>query len=74
MRDVVVDRLARYAARHLTPMSRVVKRLLNALPWDDDSVDYVVLKLPKTVANNLERLGGWLREAVDEVKAYYCEN
>lgn len=64
-------RLCKYADKHHIPYGRVVRACLEAVPFDDDSVTPVVLKIPKSVLCSPESLREWLASAGTEVEAYF---
>ncbi len=67
----VVDRLRAYAVKWSQPISRVIKALVYSLPFDDDSLDLVVLKIPHSVSSSPEELKKWLAEASEEILKQY---
>ena len=67
-------RLIDYAHKHKMPYSRVVRRILEAVPFDDDTVTPVVLKIPKHIAADKVQLREWLSEAIDEIEQLLGRN
>ena len=66
-------RLVRYAARHLVPLSRIVRRLLAALPWYNDEIDMVILSIPKPVTRDSAKLEKFLIESNTEIRQHYMD-
>lgn len=64
-------RLKDWGKRHLVPACRVVKRLLQLLPWDDDSKILVTFAIDKSLLANRDALQAAVNEAgqmvVDEL-------
>lgn len=65
------QRLRGWAARHVVPYSRLIRRLLLLVPWWRDDVSLVVLPIPKTVTRDGEKLRAWLAEATEEIVEHY---
>lgn len=62
-----------YAHKHGTPYARVVRAVIEAVPFDDDTIVPVVLKLPKGAADDPQKLKVWLSEAMADIEAYFAE-
>lgn len=59
------NRCISWAKRHLVPNCRIIKRLLQLLPWDDDSKIMVVLGIDKRLLGKPDELRAALQEAID---------
>lgn len=64
-------RLSEYCTRHLISMARVCRNLLHFLPWDDRTIEPVVLKIPKAVSRDPVKLREWLASACAEIEDFY---
>jgi len=54
------------------PIARLVRRLLLLFPFNNlDHTDLIVLKLPRNIANDPERLQEWLTESSIEITNHY---
>lgn len=58
-------RIRRWAARHLVPNSRILKRLLKVIPWWVDDETGVYLSIRKSLINDPVALRAALHEAAD---------
>ena len=63
------DRLKHYADKRHTSVAGIVRNLLLAIPYDDDTVTPYVLKIPRHI--DQYSLPAWLEKACAEIQHLY---
>lgn len=64
------ERLEAYQKRHGRPFAQIL-RLLLELPWDDDEITLIALKVPKTETYSRAGLKRFLAAAQADIEAFY---
>lgn len=67
----LLERLERFRSRKNVSVTCLIRNVLEAVPFDDDTVVPVVLKLPKAVAADPRRLELWLADASAEIQEFF---
>jgi len=65
----IQERLKRVARRRDVSVSKLVRDMVDKFLNDDDNVDMVVLKVPKTLKEDQEGLRSWLNTRFESVVA-----
>lgn len=63
----IQERLKRVARKRDVSVSKLVRDMVDKFLNDDDNVDMVILKVPKTLKENHEELRGWLHSRFETV-------
>jgi predicted DNA-binding ribbon-helix-helix protein len=65
----IQDRLKRVARRRDVSVSKLVRDMVDKFLNDDDNVDMVILKVPKTLKEDHDGLRSWLHSRFESVAA-----
>ena len=65
----IQDRLKRVAKRRDVSVSKLIRDMVDKFLNDDDNVDMVILKVPKTLKEDQEGLRSWLNTRFESVAA-----
>jgi len=63
----IQDRRKRVTKKRDVSVSKLVRDMVDKFLNDDDNVDMVILKVPKTLRDNPEELRNWVAPRVEQV-------
>lgn len=67
----VMRKVREYGKHHALPVSRVLSRMIAAVPWDDDNAVQYVLSVPKSLHSDTDKLKKAMIAAVEAIIEQY---